>query len=520
MAIDFPNSPSINDTYTVDSRTWVWTGTAWRIVTASVGPTGPTGPAGYEGSDGPTGPAGQDGRFFTGATPPMTPAPEEGDAWYNSDSGRLYVYYDSYWVEASAPIAGPTGPAGADGTIGVDGATGPTGPSGDLTRTIRTVSTSTTLLATDENQMIRFTGTSPQTLTIPDVLTPGSSVTVIQDNSGLVSFASSGSVNLLSPTGYFDSLGQNSVITVLCVDSDEYRITGDVVSVIPFTATGGTISTAGGYKIHTFSSSGSFEVTSSPPQFDVEYLVVGAGGAGGDFFSGGGYNAAGGGGGAGGVLFGNYQPSVGVYPIAIGAAGFSTATSNSSGGYSTSGNPTSAFGLTALGGGRGGAGNSSGSANAYVAATGASGGGGVRPDASASYANGAAGTSGQGNSGGSYGSGTDGDAAGGGGYSSAGSNSGTGNGNGGDGYVSAISGVSVAYAAGGGGGKGLSGSWTGLGGSSGAGGNGQARSDTGKGGNATTPGSGGGGAGSANSSGVFKPGGNGANGVVIIRYPI
>lgn len=36
MAIDFPNSPSVNDTYTVGSRTWTYTGTAW-VLTGSVG---------------------------------------------------------------------------------------------------------------------------------------------------------------------------------------------------------------------------------------------------------------------------------------------------------------------------------------------------------------------------------------------------------------------------------------------------------------------------------------------------
>jgi hypothetical protein len=45
MAIDFPNSPSVNDTYVVDGRTWVWTGSVWNII-GQGGPTGPTGPAG------------------------------------------------------------------------------------------------------------------------------------------------------------------------------------------------------------------------------------------------------------------------------------------------------------------------------------------------------------------------------------------------------------------------------------------------------------------------------------------
>jgi hypothetical protein len=72
MAVDFPSNPEIDDSYSSGSRTWVWTGTAWRLVTASVGPTGPTGPegpAGSAGSDGvdgavgPTGPTGPEVSF-------------------------------------------------------------------------------------------------------------------------------------------------------------------------------------------------------------------------------------------------------------------------------------------------------------------------------------------------------------------------------------------------------------------------------------------------------------------------
>jgi hypothetical protein len=53
-AIDFPNSPSVNDTHTVGNRIWKWNGTVWEVVRSSVpystGATGPTGNAG------PTGP--------------------------------------------------------------------------------------------------------------------------------------------------------------------------------------------------------------------------------------------------------------------------------------------------------------------------------------------------------------------------------------------------------------------------------------------------------------------------------
>jgi hypothetical protein len=43
--LDFPNSPAVNDTYTVGSRSWIWTGLVWEsvFVPGEVGPTGPQG---------------------------------------------------------------------------------------------------------------------------------------------------------------------------------------------------------------------------------------------------------------------------------------------------------------------------------------------------------------------------------------------------------------------------------------------------------------------------------------------
>jgi hypothetical protein len=66
-AIDFPNSPSVNDTHTVGNRVWRWNGTVWEVVRSTVpyatGPTGPTGNTGSTGltgvtGAGPTGPTG------------------------------------------------------------------------------------------------------------------------------------------------------------------------------------------------------------------------------------------------------------------------------------------------------------------------------------------------------------------------------------------------------------------------------------------------------------------------------
>jgi collagen type VII alpha len=71
-AIDFPNSPSVNDTHTVGDRSWKWNGSQWKVVRSVLpGATGPTGPTGSTGSTvtGPTGAVGNTGaQGITGPT--------------------------------------------------------------------------------------------------------------------------------------------------------------------------------------------------------------------------------------------------------------------------------------------------------------------------------------------------------------------------------------------------------------------------------------------------------------------
>ena len=44
-AFDFPNSPSVNDTYSANGMTFTWNGTKWERTSPSVGAQGSTGPA-------------------------------------------------------------------------------------------------------------------------------------------------------------------------------------------------------------------------------------------------------------------------------------------------------------------------------------------------------------------------------------------------------------------------------------------------------------------------------------------
>ena len=103
-AIDFPNSPVTNDTFTVSGSTWIWNGATWDLVRQATGATGPTGPAGPTGATGATGVAGTVGA--TGVT---------GPAGTNGTNG----------TNGAVGATGPTGPTGATGPVGSTGATGP-----------------------------------------------------------------------------------------------------------------------------------------------------------------------------------------------------------------------------------------------------------------------------------------------------------------------------------------------------------------------------------------------------------
>jgi hypothetical protein len=254
--------------------------------------------------------------------------------------------------------------------------------------------------------------------------------------------------------------------------------------------TGGTIAYANGYKIHTFTGSGTFNVPAGVSG-DLDVLVVGGGG--------GARGDVSGGGGGGGVRYGAVSVSSGAYSIVVGAggAGALPGSANSSGG--SDGSPSSAFGIVANGGGKGGLYNQTGGA-------GASGGGG-----GGSNGSGGAGNIGEGNAGGAGTSGYRSGGGGGAGYQGGSATSSAG-GNGGNGIMSNISGTDTWY--GGGGGGGFDGSAVGNGGL-GGGGNGKNRS-TNSPGNNGAPNTGGGAGGNAH---PHYGGASGGSGIVIIRYP-
>jgi len=292
-------------------------------------------------------------------------------------------------------------------------------------------------------------------------------------------------------------------------------------------ATGGTITTSGDFKIHTFTSSGTFTVTSaglSSGSTTVDYLVVaGGGGAGASY---------GGGGGAGGFrqsfpnpATGGLPVSVQAYPITVGAGGAGTTVTGNKGADSVFSTVTSggggfgaAHGPPDENGGPGGSGG--GSAGRFGPTTGGT---GNSPPVSPP----------QGNNGGSCPPGTPSSpykGAGGGGASAVGENGGDGiptsqGADGGDGLPSTINGSNVTRSGGGGGGgqhyDPSPDFRSGDGGSGGGGPGGNVFSggaNPGVAGTANTGGGGGGGVYDSSQSPNQGSGGSGGSGIVIIRY--
>lgn len=233
-------------------------------------------------------------------------------------------------------------------------------------------------------------------------------------------------------------------------------------------ATGGTVRTEGNYKIHTFTSSDIFSVTSGSGT--VEVLVVAGGGGGGGAVNTGHLGCGGG----GGTVIHNtaYSITAQAYSVVVGGGGVGSSPSADDG--TNGGN--SIFGtITATGG-------------TYVSissATNQTGG------SNGNYAGGTGGadqygqTGGGGAGGGSNGNGT----------------------HGGDGFLSSISGTATYYAGGGGGAGNTVLDYGGQGG----GGNGGSWANPGQSG---APNTGGGGGGNNNAPHA----GNGGSGIVIIRY--
>ena len=341
--------------------------------------------------------------------------------------------------------------------------------------------------------------------------------------------APNGSEKIEGVTQDIELENERESITLIYQDSTQGWIAisnsdGKVTNPKYISASGGTITTSGDFKIHTFTSSGTFTVSSVGNSAGggtvVSYQVIAGGGGGGTNNPA--SSTGGGGGGAGGYREGkasndSYTASplnapAGLtvsaqgYPITIGGGGTGTPAATTEGGASVFSTISSA------GGGYGASYN-----QGVNAANGGSGGGGAYARTAGGSGNTPPVSPPQGSDGGtasrpapSFRAG-----AGGGGATAVGGNTNPlSGGHGGSGATSHIPGSPATLAGGGGGGGGAFGD---SGGGDGANGGGNGAADNsgnnGSNGTANTGGGGGGGAGTSSSNG-----GTGGSGKVVIRY--
>nr|BAR32695.1 hypothetical protein [uncultured Mediterranean phage uvMED] len=398
-------------------------------------------------------------------------SPQAGDLWYDTNTGvaMLKVYNSGSAVWIATNVVAPT----ISSISGIE-----TGVSGNITITGTNFGTG--------QGVISFTPSGGSASTVNATPTSDTSVSAAVP-SAIYNQSAGTSIGIT----FRNSGGLTSATTNISVSAQ---------------TSGGTIVSSGGYKYHTFTSSGNFVL---PAVRNIEYIMVAGGGSSGSY---------GGGGGAGGMLAGTVSNmSANTYAIVIGAGGVHTGTDNNS--SSDNGDNTTFNSLTAVGGGRGATGGSNGF-------DGGSGGGG-------SYAGstGGNGTAGQGNNGGSSSFSDPYPSGGGGGKGAVGGNasSNTQAGSGGNGintysaWATATStGDSGYYAGGGGGGtaggSGYIGGGQGGTGGNGGGGNGGVGGSGMQNGDANTGGGGGSGAYSGSNSTYYPK--NGGSGIVILRYAV
>jgi len=377
------------------------------------------------------------------------------------------------------------------------------------------------------------TTSAPRTVTLPATPSAGD-IVAVADYAGTaetnnITIARNGS-NINGAASDITISKSNSAITLVYVDGTQGWKGTDTLNLNDIelqpgyiTATGGTITECGNFKIHTFTGPGTFCVSAVGNPLGsttLDYLVVAGGGGGGNWASGGG---AGGGfresvpspaawtaspiANPGGALTAAVQS----YPITVGAGGAGSAAGPGSqnGG---SGNPSTFSTIVSTGGGYGGGYNVAG-------APGGSGGGGGHPSQPGGTGNTPPVSPSQGFNGGLGNTGGPGAGAGGGGATEVGENGLTsgpfGAGRGGAGATTSISATPTAYAGGGGGGS--DNTKMGAGSPCGTGGQGGGANNSPRGATAGTTNRGGGGGGVGGPSNPTG-GAAGGSGIVIVRY--
>ena len=217
MPLDFPNTSTTGTVYTgTNNVVYIYDGVRWNgngtgslippiNLTYDLGSTSSQWLNLYVGNAYVNGqPVGS---VTTGTTAPTGGL---GKLWYNPDVGRLYIYYDSYWVDASPPVGSSGGSGGSGGTIDLTAVTTDVLPNTNLTYNLGSpskqwrslyVGTSTiyiggTALSISTSGSLTVNGAPVSSFNTATLVTRAVSATSLVSGTSTFSVSSTGSVTL------------------------------------------------------------------------------------------------------------------------------------------------------------------------------------------------------------------------------------------------------------------------------------------------------------------------------------
>lgn len=165
---------------------------------------------------------------------------EAGDFWFDSTGLNLYIYYSNAWVQVTVDeplffdlseltdvvIGGDLLP---NHTLRWDGTSGKWVNSAPRQNVANSSSTSYSVVNSDSGKLLKFTSSSATSVDLGSwSANIGEKVDIVQYGTGQVTVTVSGAASMVSPNNSVTTRARYSLITVTCVASNTFLLSGDL----------------------------------------------------------------------------------------------------------------------------------------------------------------------------------------------------------------------------------------------------------------------------------------------------